>query len=93
MPAFSFWIDVAVAIKCFGVATSYLIVVGDLMPDFIEQCGVEHGLLHSRHFWVLIGWFICAALMISLASFSLCFVLFDMYIVCSLMGGKQLLRI
>ena len=64
MPAFSFWIDVAVAIKCFGVATSYLIVIGDLMPDFIEQCGVEHGLLHSRHFWVLIGWIMCAALMI-----------------------------
>ena len=89
MPAYSFWIDVAVAIKCFGVATSYLIVIGlfeyvidvvvvvtavivgvigcigDLMPDFMEQCGVESGVFHSREFWVLIGWIMCAVLTIS----------------------------
>ena len=32
LPGYSSWIDLAVAIKCYGVATSYLIVVGDLMP-------------------------------------------------------------
>lgn len=33
MPSATIVIDLAVAIKCFGVATSYLIVIGDLMPD------------------------------------------------------------
>ena len=32
LPGYSFWIDLAVAIKCYGVATSYLVVIGDLMP-------------------------------------------------------------
>lgn len=35
LPSLTAVIDVAVAIKCFGVATSYLIVVGDLMPEVI----------------------------------------------------------
>jgi len=34
-PAFAFVIDLVVLIKCFGVAISYLIVIGDLMPDVI----------------------------------------------------------
>jgi hypothetical protein len=32
-------IDAAVAIKCFGVATSYLIVVGDQMPGIVNPRG------------------------------------------------------
>lgn len=32
VPGYSFLIDLAVAIKCYGVATSYLVVIGDLMP-------------------------------------------------------------
>jgi amino acid permease len=32
-------IDVAVAIKCFGVATSYLIIVSDMMPDVMIHAG------------------------------------------------------
>ena len=32
LPGYSLWIDFAVAIKCYGVATSYLVVIGDLMP-------------------------------------------------------------
>ena len=32
LPGYSSFIDLAVAVKCYGVATSYLIVVGDLMP-------------------------------------------------------------
>lgn len=47
--------DAAIAIKCFGVGVSYLIIIGDLMP------GVVRGFLDSaddipflvdRHFWV-----------------------------------------
>lgn len=33
MPRFAWLIDLAVAIKCFGVGCSYLIVIGDLMPE------------------------------------------------------------
>lgn len=32
VPGYSYLIDFAVAIKCYGVATSYLVVIGDLMP-------------------------------------------------------------
>mmetsp|Transcript_7083 Transcript_7083/g.11120 ORF Transcript_7083/g.11120 Transcript_7083/m.11120 type:complete len:97 (+) Transcript_7083:387-677(+) len=32
-------IDVAVAVKCFGVGTSYLIVVGDLLPKAFSSMG------------------------------------------------------
>lgn len=32
LPGYSGVIDFAVAIKCYGVATSYLVVIGDLMP-------------------------------------------------------------
>lgn len=38
MPSMTIVIDAAVAIKCFGVATSYLIVIGDLMPDVSILC-------------------------------------------------------
>ena len=30
-----------IAVKCFGVATSYLIVFGDLMPQVMMQVGIE----------------------------------------------------
>lgn len=47
--------DAAIAIKCFGVAVSYLIIIGDLMPGvvlgFNEGAG-EIGYLVDRHFWV-----------------------------------------
>ena len=36
-PGYSFLIDAAVAIKCFGVSTSYLVVIGSLMPDAVQQ--------------------------------------------------------
>ena len=37
VPRAAWLIDLAVAIKCFGVGCSYLIVVGDLMPEVVEQ--------------------------------------------------------
>eukprot|EP00038_Savillea_parva_P029219 m.69584 g.69584 ORF g.69584 m.69584 type:complete len:517 (+) comp8595_c0_seq2:222-1772(+) len=51
-PSLTAVIDIAVAIKCFGVATSYLIVIGDLMPDVVRQLGAEA----NRETWVAIGW-------------------------------------
>lgn len=47
--------DGAIAIKCFGVGVSYLIIIGDLMPGvvrgFSDSAG-EVGFLVDRQFWV-----------------------------------------
>ncbi|KAF9086262.1 hypothetical protein BGX29_001474 [Mortierella sp. GBA35] len=32
--------DVAIAIKCFGVGISYLIIIGDLMPEVVRSLGM-----------------------------------------------------
>ncbi|KAL8838192.1 MAG: hypothetical protein Q9170_002235 [Blastenia crenularia] len=47
--------DAAIAVKCFGVGVSYLIIIGDLMPGVVRgfsnnAAGV--GFLVDRHFWV-----------------------------------------
>ena len=52
MPGSGVLIDVAVAIKCFGVATSYLIVIGDSVPKSVMTLGGT-GLLVDRHTWTL----------------------------------------
>ena len=47
-------IDAAIAIKCFGVATSYLVVVGDSVPKAIAPLGAT-GILLDRRLWVLLS--------------------------------------
>lgn len=46
--------DAAIAIKCFGVGVSYLIIIGDLMPGVVRGFGDpgEAYYLVDRHFWV-----------------------------------------
>jgi amino acid permease len=47
--------DAAIAVKCFGVGVSYLIIIGDLMPGVVRGFSDEDGLvpfLVDRHFWV-----------------------------------------
>ncbi|KAI9676102.1 MAG: hypothetical protein M1817_000846 [Caeruleum heppii] len=47
--------DAAIAIKCFGVGVSYLIIIGDLMPGVIKgfsDSAGEVAFLTDRHFWV-----------------------------------------
>lgn len=49
--------DAAIAIKCFGVGVSYLIIIGDLMPGVVR--GFNEGadavpFLVDRHFWVTV---------------------------------------
>lgn len=47
--------DAAIAIKCFGVGVSYLIIIGDLMPAVAQGfLGTEpaYAFLVDRHFWV-----------------------------------------
>ncbi|KAF2454158.1 transmembrane amino acid transporter protein-domain-containing protein [Lineolata rhizophorae] len=47
--------DAAIAIKCFGVGVSYLIIIGDLMPGvargFSDHAG-EISFLVDRQFWI-----------------------------------------
>lgn len=47
--------DAAIAIKCFGVGVSYLIIIGDLMPGVVRGFNEDAGgmeFLVDRHFWV-----------------------------------------
>jgi amino acid permease len=47
--------DAAIAIKCFGVGVSYMIIIGDLMPGVAEAFGsADLGLpfLADRRFWI-----------------------------------------
>ena len=47
-PNLGLLVDVAIGIKCFGVATTYLIVVGDSLPLALEPLGVTGALLDRR---------------------------------------------
>ncbi|KAI9729872.1 MAG: hypothetical protein M1834_006621 [Cirrosporium novae-zelandiae] len=47
--------DAAIAIKCFGVGVSYLIIIGDLMPGVVRGFNPNAGdisFLVDRQFWV-----------------------------------------
>ncbi len=47
--------DAAIAIKCFGVGVSYLIIIGDLMPGVVQAFSKDAGgftFLLLRGFWV-----------------------------------------
>ena len=59
VPGSGVLIDAAIAIKCFGVATSYLIVVGDSVPKALRSFGAPHALLNRRL------WTVCAALAVT----------------------------
>ncbi|KAL2022949.1 hypothetical protein VTK56DRAFT_4164 [Thermocarpiscus australiensis] len=47
--------DAAIAIKCFGVGVSYMIIIGDLMPGVAEafgSAGTGWDFLDDRRFWI-----------------------------------------
>lgn len=49
--------DAAIAIKCFGVGVSYLIIIGDLMPGVVRgfnENAENVPFLVDRHFWVTV---------------------------------------
>ncbi|KAI8925385.1 transmembrane amino acid transporter protein-domain-containing protein [Entophlyctis helioformis] len=58
-PHAALWIDLAIAIKCFGVSVSYLVICGDLMPQVSQ--GLYAGtllptdLLLSKKFWITVS--------------------------------------
>lgn len=54
-PNLSIIFDAAIAIKCFGVGVSYLIIIGDLMPGVVRGFSpgaAEIGFLVDRQFWI-----------------------------------------
>ncbi|GEQ71477.1 hypothetical protein JCM33374_g5161 [Metschnikowia sp. JCM 33374] len=54
-PQLSVIFDGAIAIKCFGVGVSYLVVIGDLMPKIIESTGVTgDSILLERNLWITV---------------------------------------
>lgn len=63
IPRFTFLIDLAVSIKCFGVATGYFITISDALVDVarfaFRGLATDHGsayeVLTARQFWVLAG--------------------------------------
>lgn len=54
IPRYSWLIDLSIAIKCYGVGISYLIIVGDLMPAVMHSLHVIP-ILYSRFIWVTAG--------------------------------------
>ncbi|CDO55097.1 similar to Saccharomyces cerevisiae YER119C AVT6 Vacuolar aspartate and glutamate exporter [Geotrichum candidum] len=61
-PSLSVIFDLAIAIKCFGVGVSYLIILGDLMPQIANSFGITHSVAATRSFWILISFFIVGPL-------------------------------
>ncbi|KAJ4367811.1 hypothetical protein N0V86_009647 [Didymella sp. IMI 355093] len=54
-PNASILFDAAIAIKCFGVAVSYLIIIGDLMPGVVVGFvpgAADVNFLVDRQFWI-----------------------------------------
>lgn len=88
MPSFKSVIDLAVALKCFGVATSYLIVIGDTIPDVMIFANASES-WHHRQIWITLGFFIVIPLCylrnvdaLKYTSFaSICFVFFIMILI------------
>src|SRR4051812_22850105 len=62
-PSAALLFDSAIAIKCFGVAVSYLIIIGDLMPQVIsaslgDKFINEYTIFMDRRLWITVFMFI-----------------------------------
>ncbi|CAO3671866.1 unnamed protein product [Umbelopsis vinacea] len=56
-PSAAIFFDLAIAIKCFGVGISYMLIVGDLMPQIIQTIfhpGVDLEYLLDRRIWITV---------------------------------------
>ncbi|KAI3632969.1 hypothetical protein MIR68_009044 [Amoeboaphelidium protococcarum] len=55
-PQAAVFFDIAVAIKCFGVGVSYLVIIGDLAPSVLHDFNVfpEGHVLLTRQMWITI---------------------------------------
>lgn len=61
VPQLTFLVDASVAIQSFGVGSSYLIVIGGLMPDVMENFNIG-GIWKDRHIWIFLGFAVVAPL-------------------------------
>ncbi|RHZ72495.1 hypothetical protein Glove_242g65 [Diversispora epigaea] len=63
-PKAAIFFDLAIAIKCFGVAISYLIIIGQLMPQVIESifASEQNTIFLDRRFWITLSMFIIVPL-------------------------------
>ena len=61
LPGAGVAIDIAIGVKCFGVATSYLIVIGDSMPKALSAFGATGAAL-NRRLWTLTAALVVAPL-------------------------------
>ena len=52
VPEYTVLIDLAVALKCFGVATGYLITVGDCMVDALDHWLLNGDYQHDSQWWI-----------------------------------------
>jgi amino acid permease len=58
LPNAAVFFDTAIAVKCFGVSISYLIIIGDLMPSIMaklfpaEAAHSASSVLLNRQFWI-----------------------------------------
>ncbi|KAJ1919122.1 hypothetical protein H4219_002171 [Mycoemilia scoparia] len=61
-PGAGIFFDAAIAIKCFGVSISYLIIFSDLMPEVMESFGIHVSFLSNRDFWTTVAILVLAPL-------------------------------
>ncbi|KAH3759763.1 vacuolar amino acid transporter 6 [Pelomyxa schiedti] len=62
-PKTAILIDIALAIKCFGVTCSYLLILGQLLPDIMKMFILDGPtLLYSRYLWISSAMLILAPL-------------------------------
>ncbi|CAG8605924.1 4742_t:CDS:2 [Ambispora leptoticha] len=60
-PSAALWFDLAIATKCFGVSISYLIIIGDLMPQVVQAVGEkllggdEYSIFLDRRLWITLS--------------------------------------
>ena len=54
-PKFVVLFDLAIAVKCWGVSISYLVIVGDLMPKIMSSLSpsiTSDSIMMNRNFWI-----------------------------------------
>ena len=57
-PSFAVFFDLAIAIKCFGVSISYLVIFGGLLPQIVNAIAPStsmDSIFRTRELWITIG--------------------------------------
>ncbi|KAI9353814.1 transmembrane amino acid transporter protein-domain-containing protein [Obelidium mucronatum] len=57
-PQAAIWFDLAIAIKCFGVSISYLVIIGDLLPTVMHSLYPDsppHSVIFSKQLWITLS--------------------------------------